>query len=134
TSLVRPYNGILEWALTAPIATPHSLTEDRYFRRPVSRTFHGRDVFAPVAAHLASGVKLTALGPAIRDPVRLRPVPALMVGNQVEGCVRFIDRFGNALTNITETALAQAFPGVPENGLEIAVASWVIPGIARSYG
>ena len=53
---VGPDNGILEWALSAPGARAHELADERYFRTPVSRTFHGRDVFAPVAAHVALGV------------------------------------------------------------------------------
>src|SRR5215470_16562827 len=48
---VGPDNGVLEWALADPEAIVHQLTEPRFFRSPVSRTFHGRDVFAPVAAH-----------------------------------------------------------------------------------
>ena len=131
---VGPDNGVLDWALSDPGAAARALTETRYFRHPVSRTFHGRDVFAPVAAHLACGVTLDALGPAIHDPVRLRPVPVRLVDGLVQGSVRFIDRFGNALTNITQEALAGAFPGVPEHRLEVLLGSRRISGIARSYG
>src|SRR6266850_4173480 len=60
---VGPDNGILEWALSEPQSAAHALTEKRYFRSPMSRTFHGRDVFAPVAAHLACGVAIGKLGP-----------------------------------------------------------------------
>src|SRR2546425_6959865 len=68
---VGPDNGLLEWGLADREARIRSLTEDRYFREPVSRTFHGRDVFAPVAAHLACGVPIERFGPAVSDPIRL---------------------------------------------------------------
>ena len=112
---VGPDNGVLEWALSDPAAAVHAVTEARHFRQPVSRTFHARDVFGPVAALLARGEPIAAFGPRIPDPVRLvRPVPAHIEGRLV-GQVMFVDHFGNALTNLTEPALNQAFPGVPES-------------------
>ena len=75
-TFVAPDNGVLDWALRSPGAVVHALKDERYFRQPVSRTFHGRDVFAPVAAHLARGVAIQALGPQINDPVRLEKVLA----------------------------------------------------------
>jgi S-adenosylmethionine hydrolase len=131
---VGPDNGLLEWALGAPGAAVHSLTETRWFRRPVSRTFHGRDVFAPAAAHLASGVSLDQLGSAIPDPVRLPRHRCQLCDGELEGCITFIDRFGNALTNITREALDQAFPGVPAHRLETEVGGRIVTGIASSYG
>ena len=131
---VGPDNGLLEWALSAPDARVHALSEERWFRHPVSRTFHGRDVFAPVAAHLARGVPIDELGPAVRDPVRLpRPAPCAVDG-RLEGRVAYLDRFGNALTNLTGGALLAAFPGAREADLDVEVVGRVIPGIARSYG
>jgi hypothetical protein len=131
---VGPDNGLLEWGFLDPGAAVHSLTLDRYFRTPVSRTFHGRDVFAPVAAHLAGGVSLESFGPAIRNPVRLsRREPALVDG-ELRGSITFIDRFGNALTNITRETLARAFPGTPDPGLETEAGGRRIAGIASSYG
>src|SRR5437762_2112916 len=77
---VGPDNGVLDWALRAPEPLIHQLTDAHYFRQPVSRTFHGRDVFAPVAAHLARGVAVESLGPRIADPVRLERVPCTEAG------------------------------------------------------
>jgi S-adenosyl-L-methionine hydrolase (adenosine-forming) len=131
---VGPDNGILDWALSDPDAEVRSLTEERWFRHPVSRTFHGRDVFAPVAAHLAGGAPLDAFGPRIADAVRLpRPAAAPVDGNLM-GRVMFVDRFGNALTNLTAASLAAAFPGVPEERLEVRIGMRTLNGLARSYG
>lgn len=131
---VGPDNGVLEWALAAEGARAHQLAEPRYFRPEVSRTFHGRDVFAPVAAHLAAGVAITALGPAVRDPVRLERTAPRALDGELLGEVMWIDRFGNALTNIEAATLARVFPGVPEQRLEVRIGRHLVEGLARSYG
>lgn len=132
---VGPDNGLLEWALAAPGAEVHALTETKWFRRPVSRTFHGRDVFAPAAAHLAAGVPLTAFGPRISDPVRLlQHAPTALPGG-LTGSIVFIDRFGNALTNLTAAAIRSAFgESFDESQLEVRIHDRVVHGLARSYG
>jgi S-adenosylmethionine hydrolase len=131
---VGPDNGLLEWALSDPQARVHALTETRYFRHPVSRTFHGRDVFAPAAAHLACGIEPERLGPPVGDPVRLALRPHRLADGRFDGCIRYVDRFGNGLTDLTATALAEAFPRVPESRLRVDVAGRAIHGVARSYG
>jgi S-adenosylmethionine hydrolase len=131
---VGPDNGILEWALSEPGAEAVALTEERWFRHPVSRTFHGRDVFAPVAAHLACGVPLDSFGPRVTDPVRSPRPAARALEGELSGCVMFVDRFGNALTNLTVEALAAAFPRVAEDALVVRIGSRQVHGLARSYG
>jgi hypothetical protein len=131
---VGPDNGLLEWGFTDPSAAIHSLVEERWFRNPVSRTFHGRDVFAPVAAHLARGVAIERFGPAITDPVRLERAAIEVGDGELRGCIRFIDRFGNALTNVTREALDRAFPGVRGESFETEVGGRRIRGVASSYG
>ncbi len=132
---VGPDNGVLEWALAAPGAVAHSLTEERWFRHPLSRTFHGRDVFAPVAAHLALGEPLASFGPRVHDAQRLAATPLVRRAGEIEGRVTFVDHFGNALTNISAAALAEAF-GTPVPGAELEVHLFdrSIPGLAHSYG
>jgi S-adenosylmethionine hydrolase len=131
---VGPDNGVLEWALADPSARVRSLTESRYFRSPVSRTFHGRDVFAPVAAHLVSGLALDRLGAEVADPVRLTRHPPRVENGRLTGHIVFIDRFGNALTDITAETLERCFPRVPESTIETLVGDRRVAGIARSYG
>lgn len=73
---------------------------------PASTTFHGRDLFAPVAAFLAGGGALAALGPAVADPVRLPWPRAARRGDEVHGECLVADAFGNVLTSIREEDLA----------------------------
>jgi S-adenosylmethionine hydrolase len=132
---VGPDNGLLEWAFADPQAEVHALTETRYARTPVSRTFHARDIFAPAAAHLASGEPLEHFGPRITDPVRgCRPEPRLKAGELV-GQVMFVDRFGNAITNLTESARrAAGFADDMKDGVEVEAADRRLHGLSRAYG
>jgi S-adenosylmethionine hydrolase len=66
----------------------------------LSRTFHGRDVFAPAAAHLALGRPLGELGPSVTDPIRMREPAPLPTDQGGEGIVVAVDHFGNLLTNV----------------------------------
>ena len=132
---VGPDNGLLEWALADPQALVHELVQEALFRQPVSRTFHGRDVFAPVAARLARGEAIAAFGPRITDPVHLAAHPPEKRGDMLVGRVEFLDRFGNALTNLTTTSIAAAFgDGTPDVSLEVHVLDRRLTGLTRSYG
>jgi len=101
-TFVGPDNGLLMLAADAiGVASAHELADPRYRLAEVSNTFHGRDVFAPAAAHIASGVAIEELGPAIApaDLVRVA-VPDPEVGRtQVSASVLAVDRFGNVATN-----------------------------------
>jgi hypothetical protein len=87
------------------------LDDPRFWRPEVSATFHGRDMFAPVAAHLASGTALDALGTLINDPITL-PIhnPVLEAPAQVVGRIIYIDHFGNCISNIRAEHLAHLGP------------------------
>ena len=105
--LVGPDNGIFTLVVqTEGLDRAAELRNARYFRVPrASSTFHGRDIFAPVAAHLASGVPLDSLGPPI-VPVRLDLQVARMADGRLEGAVRYIeDPYGNVVTNIPPALL-----------------------------
>jgi S-adenosyl-L-methionine hydrolase (adenosine-forming) len=103
--LVGPDNGIVSGVTSQyPILGAISLTTPCFWRTTTpSFTFHGRDIFAPVGAHLAGGVPFGELGTAI-DPATLvaldLPMP-MRVGNQIQGCIQAIDQFGNLITNIS---------------------------------
>ncbi len=109
-----PDNGLLAPSLEqAKRLTVIRLTNRRYWLPQVSATFHGRDILAPVAAHLARGGSLRPLG---------QPAPRYATGGwtsvrrhgqRVEGRIRHIDRFGNLITTLPGTVLARAGPGVP---------------------
>jgi S-adenosylmethionine hydrolase len=132
---VGPDNGLLEWALCAPGARVHALSDAKWLRQPVSRTFHARDVFAPVAAHLACGVPLDRFGPAVAAPVRRpRSEPHLADDGSLTGCIVYLDRFGNALTDLTTEWLDRAFQGIDGRDLIVDVLDRTIDGIRGSYG
>lgn len=104
-SFVGPDNGLLLLAADElGIEAAHELADERYRLSDVSRTFHARDVFAPAAAHLAGGVAIDQLGPAIRPDELVRiDVPTPSVGkSQISATVLGIDRFGNVSTNMRD--------------------------------
>jgi S-adenosylmethionine hydrolase len=88
-----------------PVAIFH-LTNDKYYLPEVSRTFHGRDVFAPVAAHLANGVPLEDLGPVIADPVLLSMPKPEKTADGWRAHVTVVDVFGNCTTDLPADAVA----------------------------
>ncbi|MCX8104188.1 MAG: SAM-dependent chlorinase/fluorinase, partial [Candidatus Bipolaricaulota bacterium] len=78
----------------------YSIENTKYFRDTVSRTFHGRDIFAPVAAHVANGLPITELGPQITEHIKLSFGAGIRRGHLLEGEIIYIDSFGNVITNI----------------------------------
>jgi S-adenosylmethionine hydrolase len=100
---VGPDNGIFSYVYDS-VKNPRvfHLTNAKYFRQPVSPTFNGRDIFAPVAAVLSNGAEPELLGEKIRDFVRLKPLLAEKSRRgEIKGRIIHIDRFGNCVTNIT---------------------------------
>jgi len=101
---VAPDNGVLSLveAREAKFSVRH-ITAERYFLQPVSRTFHGRDIFAPVAGWLSKGVAPAEFGPEVTDHIRLLLPAVEHVGeNSLRGVVLKVDKFGNLITNISE--------------------------------
>ena len=104
--LMAPDNGLLSVAIKqSPPTRLISVTNAAYFRHPVSMTFHGRDIFAPVAAHLSLGVDLGQMGRPVHDPILLDEAQPHEVGGALEGTVVHVDRFGNLVTNIPGSAI-----------------------------
>ena len=107
--LVGPDNGLLVWAAEAVggIKRVVELANPAYQLPRVSKTFHGRDIFAPAAAHLANGVDLDELGPAWEPErlVRLSPPTSTVDDDHIHGEVLLIDHFGNVSLNITREQL-----------------------------
>jgi S-adenosylmethionine hydrolase len=110
-ALVGPDNGLLMRAadVLGGVAAVHEISNRAYALEPVSRTFHGRDVFAPAAAHLALGVGLTELGGPV-DPATLVPleVPMAEIGRRrIRATCLYVDRFGNVQLNLTAAEVAR---------------------------
>jgi S-adenosyl-L-methionine hydrolase (adenosine-forming) len=98
---VGPDNGLFTFALDGPDAQAWLLNKPEYWLPQVSRSFHGRDIFAPVAAHLSAGVAPDRLASPLLDPVRLSHLaPVREANGDITGQVVYVDRFGNLLTNI----------------------------------
>ena len=121
---VAPDNGLLTYILTSygaetsldgetpqSVSVPEScaayvLDREEYWLRPVSGTFHGRDIFAPVAAHVASGVGPERLGTAVDTMVCLDVSGPLVAEDTIQGRVIYVDRYGNLVSNIRPSDIA----------------------------
>lgn len=126
---VGPDNGLLGYVLARePGARVHHLTRDALFRKPLSTTFHGRDVFAPAAAALAAGARPEELGPEVADFVRMDLARPRRTGDgALEGVMLHVDRFGNCVTSFTREE-------VPEGrGVRVTVRGREIRSIRRYF-
>lgn len=125
---IGPDNGLFTPFLSTAGWRAFELSATEYRLPVVSRTFHGRDVFAPAAGHVARGVEPARLGPAITDPVRLPWREVREMAGTVAGAVVHIDRFGNLVTSIhgdTVEALGQ--------DVVVRIAGRSVP-LVRTYG
>jgi S-adenosyl-L-methionine hydrolase (adenosine-forming) len=113
--LVGPDNGVLSWAVAALGGAKQAvqLTNGELWLHPVSTTFHGRDIFMPVAAHLAAGTELAAAGTELDvDELVTLPAPTSRVqGSEAEGEVMSVDRFGNVQLSIPAAQLGRLGAG-----------------------
>jgi S-adenosylmethionine hydrolase len=129
-SFVAPDNGVLSTILAKEKCTVREITKERYFLKPVSKTFQGRDVFAPVAGHLAKGVTAAMFGKKIDDALRLAPPAVQRIGKRAwAGTILKIDRFGNIITNFHR----EEFPTVGEQNFEMTVGLERTSVFARTY-
>ncbi len=131
---VAPDNGVLSmvYAKEERIHVRH-VTSDHYFRQPVSNTFHGRDIFAPVAAYLAKVVDSHKFGEEVEDYVKFaapRPKPA--GDNRLRAVVLKVDRFGNLITNLTAQDAPSLFAANP-GPFKVVVGSKEITDIRTNY-
>lgn len=102
---VGPDNGL--FTLVFSDATQvYTIENSRYMGKKISPTFHGRDIFAPAAAYLASGVQVPSFGSLVQDPVCLQSIYPVIQKNVLKGEIVRFDRFGNAITNICQAVLA----------------------------
>jgi S-adenosylmethionine hydrolase len=128
---VCPDNGLVSrLASRAKASKMLAITADKWFRRPVSTTFHGRDIMAPVAAQLSLGLNPDELGPPLAELVTLEWPGAVMAANRIDGQVTAVDSFGNLITNITREMLA----GVPtDESVTVACDEHETQGIFTAY-
>lgn len=128
---IAPDNGILSMIYTREAKKKvRHITNEKYFLHPVSRTFHGRDVFSPVAAHLAAGVPPARFGKLIEDYVKLSLGKPTRTGKRVwTGLVLKVDRFGNLITNLH----IDDFPEIKTRRFELNAGLQQISRLAETF-
>jgi S-adenosylmethionine hydrolase len=127
---IAPDNGVLSMIYARESHKVRAISSARYFRQPVSNTFHGRDIFAPVAAHLAGGVTAARFGKLIADYLRLDFDKPARTGRRTwTGAILKVDRFGNIVTNFS----VEDFPDLDKRGFEMSVGPQRVGAIARHY-
>ena len=131
---IAPDNGVLSMVeAREPKFTVRHITADRYFLNPVSQTFHGRDVFAPVAGWLSKGIDPAEFGPEISDHLRLPLPTVLRIGDKsLRGTVVKVDKFGNLITNIGEQEAPELFASSPPS-VNILISGETLTRLYHSY-
>jgi S-adenosylmethionine hydrolase len=125
---VGPDNGLLSLA-AKKVRRVFELNNDTYHLRPTSRTFHGRDIFAPIAAYLALGLPADAFGTQVDQFVQLDLPQARIEEGAVRGEIVYIDHFGNLITNIS----AQQLGDLRAERLAIRLRDLEIEGLSEHY-
>jgi S-adenosyl-L-methionine hydrolase (adenosine-forming) len=108
---VSPDNGILSYVFEEnPGFEAYEITAEHYYRKPISPTFHGRDIYAPIAAWISKGVPLHQIGNQLQDPFRLQ-LPAIKKVKEtlIQGQILAVNRFGNLITNLKPTDVPRAY-------------------------
>ncbi len=127
---VAPDNGVLSMIFAREQSTVRHITNERYFLKPLSRTFHGRDVFSPVAAHLAAGVMPSKFGKRIEDHLRLAFLQPTRTGKRSwTGSILKVDRFGNLITNL----LMDDFPETRTRAFGLNVGLQIVSRLALTF-
>jgi hypothetical protein len=127
---LAPDNGVLKFVLEKnKPADMYHVNNSKYFLAEVSRTFHGRDIFAPAAAHLAKGIPIAELGPPVRD-WKIGRLPRLVERErEIVGEIIYVDRFGNLISNIPGDVLQRSH----HTQIVVKIAGAVIDGLVASY-
>jgi S-adenosylmethionine hydrolase len=127
---IGPDNGVLAMVYGREKHEIRLIANQRYFRQPISQTFHGRDIFAPVGAHLAAGVLPSRMGKTIADYLRPAFQKPVQSGKRTwNGQMLKADRFGNLITNFH----VEEFPGLDRRDFTFEVGSHRVEVLARNY-
>jgi len=128
---LAPDNGVLSWVLERekPVRIIN-VDDDKYFLKPVSATFQGRDIFAPVAARLAGGERIENFGPLVK---RIKQIPfprVIRKGNIFTGKIIYVDHFGDLITNFSEKEFSSQ---LKSNNFSLKLKNKVLKQIVHSY-
>jgi len=127
---VAPDNGVLSFLTKRDIKRIIQITNQEYFLKPVSHTFHGRDIFAPVTAYLSKGENVDKFGPRIKKIERIEFPEPQVKNNRLVGEVIYVDRFGNLITNINQDTFLRFIEG---KKFQIVIGKAKILKISSSY-
>lgn len=127
---VAPDNGLLDFCLDFSEHQTIRLTRQEFWRETISSTFHGRDIFAPVAAHLARGEPLTHLGEPFSLHRKFPPVECRIDGNILYGQIAYVDRFGNLISNISQRRIQEFSRG---EMVTVMLGGQLIGGVSKTY-
>ncbi|MBI1337824.1 MAG: hypothetical protein GC164_12805 [Phycisphaera sp.] len=131
---IGPDNGLFTTVLERThLQSAVCLDNPRYHRHQTSHTFHGRDIFAPVAAHIANGVALEQIGSPVSDLVRIDIPKPEELGNVLAVQVIAVDSFGNLVTNLNAARLNQWVKEVQPTDIRIAVGLTTVLGIHKTF-
>ncbi len=134
---IAPDNGVLTLLFNeGEIKSLIRITNSKYFLASVSRTFHGRDIIAPVGAHLSIGIDIRTLGVELdlRDAMQLDDLHACMSENgEIVGKIVDIDDFGNLISNIDFKKLSNVYQSGQNKRIRIKIGSSVVTGICETY-
>jgi S-adenosylmethionine hydrolase len=134
---VAPNNGVLTLILKeTKVEDVIRVQNSEYFIKPVSHTFHGRDIFAPVGAYLSAGVPIQKLGAPFETEKIIRltlPAPQTGPRGEITGTVIAVDRFGNLITNIDWNVIEKFHPDAHSGDLTFQFGGFTVEGMATSY-
>jgi S-adenosylmethionine hydrolase len=127
---VAPDNGVLSMVFSQEKHKVRLISNERYLRQPVSRTFHGRDIFAPVAAYIAAGARPATVGRIIQDYLRPAFEQPVRSGKHTwNGTILRIDHFGNIITNFR----VSDFPDLDRRDFALAIGPHQVTVAAHNY-
>jgi S-adenosyl-L-methionine hydrolase (adenosine-forming) len=129
-TFIGPDNGVLTPFLQ-PDSRAYEISNKKYLLESISNTFHGRDVFAPCAGWVASGIQHSKVGPRVLKPVRHDFPQPQLIGTVLHGEIIHIDHFGNLTTNIPEELIRETF--ISSATIETKVGKHLINGLVTGY-
>jgi hypothetical protein len=128
---VGPDNGLFTYALMRErLKRVLVLAREKFFLARISPTFHGRDIFAPVAAHLSLGIKPEAFGPDAGPFVKLGLKEPEIKEDGLSGTILYVDSFGNLISNITQECIVRFVQGRP---FSVRIGKQMIEGLQKGY-
>ncbi len=133
---VAPDNGLLTPLFFQEEIQVYHAVNDRYWLDTISQTFQGRDIFSPIAAHLANGIPASAMGDLIDNPIRLHIQPPKVEHGMIDCHIRYIDRFGNLITDLDRKTFERWSEecGCKDHEIILLFQDQCIEGISHAYG